>query len=81
MRVHIVALYNVPSVCATRHLNRWKRQYNHMLLRDHPEVSLQNSLAVVQDEQSPFNSRFLVACHSYSVQVEGLEEGQLGEQE
>lgn len=35
----------------------------------------------MQDEQSPFNSRFLAACHGYSVQVERLEEGQSGEQE
>ena len=43
--------------------------------------SAEQSLVVMQDEQSPFNSQFLVACHGYTVQVEGLEEGESEEQE
>lgn len=42
---------------------------------------MQNSLAVMQDEQSLFSSWFLVACHVYSMQVERLEKGVPGEQE
>lgn len=59
----------------------WKRQYNYLLLRDCPKASVQNSLDVMQDEQSLFSPQFLVACHGYSMQVEGLKEAGTEEQE
>lgn len=43
--------------------------------------SAERSLAVMQDEQSLLSSQFLDACHGYSMQVEGLEQGESGEQE
>lgn len=43
--------------------------------------SAEQSLAVMQDEQSLFSSQFRDAWHGYSMQVEGLEKGESGEQE